>query len=39
MDAEDEMDGHDQNSLDRMLALNELDIYKGDTVENGLQAQ
>jgi hypothetical protein len=39
MDAEEEMDGHDQDSLERTLALKELDIYKGDALENWLQAQ
>ncbi|KAL3909781.1 MAG: hypothetical protein SGILL_007948, partial [Bacillariaceae sp.] len=36
---EDEMDGHDQDSLERTLAVAELDIYKSDALENWLQSQ
>jgi len=36
---DEEMDGHDQDSLDRTLALSELDIYKGDALENWSQSQ
>ena len=39
MAAEDEMDGHDQDSLERTLALAELEINKGDALENWLQSQ
>jgi hypothetical protein len=36
---EDEMDGHDQDSLNRSVALAELDICKVDALENWSQSQ
>ncbi|KAG7340153.1 TAP42-like family protein [Nitzschia inconspicua] len=35
---EDEMDGYDQDSLDRSLAMAELFIHKGDALENWSQS-
>ncbi|KAG7364033.1 TAP42-like family protein [Nitzschia inconspicua] len=35
---EDEMDGYDQDSLDRSLAMAELYIHKGDALENWSQS-
>jgi hypothetical protein len=36
--SEDEMDGHDEDSLTRSVALAELDIYKVDALENWSQS-
>jgi immunoglobulin-binding protein 1 len=39
MSAEDEMDGHDEESLERSVALKELSIHKGEAFENWSQSK